>query len=224
MAGTGELSRGLDARTALATAMSNTQLLQTLRPLTVQLARLMNSSPALTHQLQLMDPATIMHGGTGCRNACNQQTALWETLPEALQPRIPYHIRHQPMAGAGSKIADLRASWALAAERREALKISVTAESTADGPPVWGLEKTRRPAPYTDRYCAPDYGQVGASWISFTADAPPWLVISIGDLDPHQRDLTSPDEQQYRNHDRWTEATQNIHEKSRFTMPAATVA
>ena len=243
VAGTGELSNEvLDALAPAlhATAMSNTQLLQTLATADrAQLARLMNSSPALTHQLQLMDPATINAWWHRLAEtpASNQQTALWETLPEVFGnlEGIPYHIRHQANQQVlDRKIADLEGQLqALAAERREALENLGHSPNQPQmvllslGARKRELEGQLAPLYQIDDSLTPDYGQAERQLISFTADAPPLAAISIGDLDTatnvtfNVAGMNSSTETMTG----WTEATQNIHEKVTLNNAnAATVA
>ena len=242
VAGTGVLTNEvLDALAPAlhATAMSNTQLLRTLATSDrEQLAKLMNSSPALSNQLHLMDPATINSwwNRLADTHSSDQQTTLWETLPEIFGnlEGIPYTIRDQANRQVLKRnIRELNSHLSsLASERREALQNAGHSPTRPQSVllPIFAEERELNAQleifEQINRSIQAEDGQAPRQLISLTNDQPPLAAISIGDLDTATNVTYSVAgmNSSTKTMENWTDSTQNIHDEVHAGGDAATVA
>ena len=193
------------------------------------LTRLMDNSPALANQLQLIDPATINNWWRQMltQDLGKQQTTLWETLPEIFGnlEGIPYNVRH-------------KANEAVLEKRLHALETNVAELESRLYDPIRNGATSRREVRTTldpddlselaelqtqleayteiDTALESNFGQPDKQLISLSNDQPPLSAIAIGNLDTASNVTYSVAgmNSTTTRMTNWTDATENVHQSA----------
>lgn len=229
VAGTGELSHAvlnLLGPALQAPAISDAQLLKNLAAFDEdQLTRLMNSSPAVANQLQLMDPKTIntWWNQLPTNGAQDQETTLWKTLPAVFGnlEGVPYHVRDE----ANRVVLEQRLSEI--EPEYEALESRLDAANRKGLIEHADIASQKKAYTQISDALVTDHGAPARQLISLTNHQPPLAAISIGNLDTADNitytvpGMTSSTEKMVG----WTDATANVHSEASKNNPnTATVS